>query len=95
MGPGDFFGEMAMITGERRNATVRATGECTLLVVSHAAFEQIVRTHPRLVEDLGQVLARRQASLLAHSSAADAEAARAAPGPPTQLLDRIRRFFSL
>jgi hypothetical protein len=30
-----------------------------------------------------------------HSSAADAEAARAAPGPPTQLLDRIRRFFSL
>jgi small-conductance mechanosensitive channel len=91
---GQFFGEMALVTGERRNATVRAASECALLVVGHSAFEQIVRSSPGLVEHISRVLAERQAALALHSVKDPSLDGSAADGG-SQLLERIRRFFSL
>src|SRR5262245_56838643 len=38
LGPGDFFGEAAILTGERRNATVTASSDVTLLVLFGTEF---------------------------------------------------------
>ena len=43
---GDFFGEMALLSSERRNATMRARGATTLLRLDHRAFAQLMATVP-------------------------------------------------
>ena len=45
--PGDFFGEMAVISGGRRGATVKATERVTALRVPAEAFQAFVESHPR------------------------------------------------
>jgi|SRR5579859_1692725 len=101
LGPGKFFGEMALMTGEPRSATVVARGTCRLLVIDAASMRVVLESAPELAEAVSRVIVERQAGL----GEAEAEGAesrrRAAAGPASteerrsQLLGRIRRFFSL
>jgi CRP-like cAMP-binding protein len=47
-GPGDVFGELALLTGSARSATVTARTEMVLLVLEPAAFRQALDAHPAL-----------------------------------------------
>jgi tRNA threonylcarbamoyladenosine dehydratase len=42
LGPGDYFGELALITGEPRNATVVAASACRTLELGSSSFEQFL-----------------------------------------------------
>jgi CRP-like cAMP-binding protein len=42
LGPGDFFGELALLDGRRRTATVRADGPTRLTVLGHREFHQLM-----------------------------------------------------
>ena len=92
LGPGGFFGEMSLLTGAPRNATVRTTADSELLEIAGDAFRQIVLANPAAVELIGAAVANRRAELderrAAGSSSAPAE-------PPHTLIDRIRRYFNL
>jgi CRP-like cAMP-binding protein len=46
LGPGDFFGEIALLDGHRRTATVRADGISKLLVVGHREFHALMDEFP-------------------------------------------------
>jgi CRP/FNR family cyclic AMP-dependent transcriptional regulator len=46
LGPGDFFGEMALIGDTRRNATVVATSPVKVIVMTAQAFRQTARELP-------------------------------------------------
>jgi CRP/FNR family cyclic AMP-dependent transcriptional regulator len=60
MGPGDIFGEMALITKEARSASVRAIDECVLTVISLEEVEgKIKRIHDPAIRALINVLAER------------------------------------
>lgn len=59
LGPGDTFGEMGMLDGEARSATVTAIEPCELLVLGHAAFEQLIRDFPSLAINLMVILSHR------------------------------------
>ena len=48
LGPGQFFGEVALLTGAPRNATVVASQACTLLSLDIADFHQLLGRHPEL-----------------------------------------------
>jgi CRP-like cAMP-binding protein len=48
LGPGDWFGEIAILTYQPRTATVTATSPVRLLVISDRAFRQVVETTPRI-----------------------------------------------
>ncbi len=52
LGPGDWFGEGSLLTGAPRRATVVAATSCELVEVPKAAFEQVLRSAPHLVEGL-------------------------------------------
>jgi CRP-like cAMP-binding protein len=94
LGPGHFFGEMALMTGEPRNATVRASLPCSLFVIDHASLRDLLARAPDLAEHISRVIAERQAALEAqHVSAADSSAN--VQERSSQLLGRIRKFFSL
>ena len=58
-----FFGEMALLTGEARSATVRAKGDAEVLVVERAGFEELFKTHPSIATAVSRVLAARQSEL--------------------------------
>jgi len=44
---GDYFGELSLIDGRRRSATVTAIESSELLVLSHADYEQLLQEYPR------------------------------------------------
>jgi len=97
LSPPSFFGEMSVMTGEPRRATVRALTDTSLLVVGKDAFKEILAAAPELAEVLSLALAERQEAL---SSAASKPAGRkvvndAVEERSGQLLGRIREFFSL
>ncbi|MSP91113.1 MAG: mechanosensitive ion channel [Myxococcales bacterium] len=93
---GKFFGEMSLMTGERRAATIRATQDCALLVVNKTSFREILAEAPEVAEKISAILAARQAALAARQSgAAKADAKHDVNAASGVLLARIREFFAL
>jgi small-conductance mechanosensitive channel/CRP-like cAMP-binding protein len=92
IGPGGFFGEMSLLTGDQRNATVRTTVDSELIEIAVEPFRRFVLANPAAVDRIGEAVARRQAELVQHRAAGSA-----APEPemPQRFLARVRRFLSL
>ena len=90
LGEGDFFGEMALFTGEPRTANVFATEETEVLEVGHQAMKHLFATNPDLAEAFSLIIAERRAGL-----AAKPEEAAAAQDQSAGLLSAIKRFFHL
>jgi small-conductance mechanosensitive channel/CRP-like cAMP-binding protein len=95
LGPGKFFGEMALMTGEPRTADVVAKVDSELLVVSHGAFHATLAAHPELAETVSRVIAERQAKLDEHAARSKTERATQIEERTSLLLDKVKRFFSL
>jgi CRP-like cAMP-binding protein len=95
---GDCFGEMSLLTGELRSATVVAETDCELVEIDKTVIAQSLKENPDLLAQLSELLARRQL----HTE--DAFAGRG-PATPTQaarqrryaaiFVDRLRSFFQL
>jgi small-conductance mechanosensitive channel len=88
---GGFFGEMSLLTGEPRSATVSARGDCRVLEIEADVFKTYVAEHPDVIDDVaGAAAARRRELDLSRGAAA---------GNPVEarvsLAARMRRFFGL
>lgn len=59
LGPRDLVGEMAMLTGERRNADVIADGDVEALIIEHAQIQPLLKEAPGLARFLTEILGRR------------------------------------
>jgi len=59
----EIFGAIAVLTGQRRTATVKARGACNVLVVSQTEFANMVNTHPHLFMNLVQDMAKNIVAL--------------------------------
>jgi small-conductance mechanosensitive channel/CRP-like cAMP-binding protein len=94
LGPGSVFGEMGMMTGEPRGATVTARTDVECYRLDKAGFEGILRSRPAIAEGISRVLASRLGGLRHAAEEAQAQAA-AARLRPESLLARIRAFFGL
>ncbi len=53
---GEHVGEMALLTGQPRTATVRASADCDLIKIPKTAFDAIAARRPDVVRDLVQVV---------------------------------------
>jgi len=95
LGHGKFFGEMSLMTGEKRAATVRAVQECQLLVVGHEAFQSVLDAHPELAERMSVMLAERQLELDERQAVATAKSKDALAERSSQILSKIRAFFDI
>ena len=60
LGVGDFFGEAALLTGEPRNATVRAVEDLELYVLGKHEFDAVIEASATFKEELRKVLFERQ-----------------------------------
>lgn len=59
LGPGDFFGEMALFEGFPRNATVRALEDSECLAMTRWDFLAELKSHPEIAVAMLPVLVRR------------------------------------
>ncbi len=92
--PGQVFGEMGLMTGAPRGATVTAATEVECYRLDKASFEDIIRDRPVLAEGMARILAQRVAQNEALQQALRAEQGER-PVHHAALLDRIREFFGL
>lgn len=96
LGASDYFGEMSLLTGAPRSATIRAVEETRLVVLRKEALRPLLVADPTVLERLSKTLARRQAEredAIHRAAVSDYEG----PGDDRagQLLGRMRRFFGL
>jgi CRP/FNR family transcriptional regulator, cyclic AMP receptor protein len=59
LGPGDFFGEVALLEAERRTATVTSTSPMKLAVMSRSDFLAMSRAMPDIAAELRATIAGR------------------------------------
>jgi len=93
LGRGSIFGEMGMMTGEPRRATVTARTDVECYRLDKAGFEEVLRARPSLAEEMARVLAARASGL--RQVIKDARAEAASIPHSESLLARIRAFFAL
>ncbi len=92
LGRGAYFGEMSLLTGDPRSATVAALGDCTVLEIADRDLRPLAEARPAIIERLGEVaLARRKGLEATRDSLVIA-----GPGETTvSLAARIRRFLRI
>jgi len=96
LGPGTFFGEMSLMTGARRSATVVALTDVECYRLDKSAFEGVLVERPELAEGISAILASRRAGLTAAKEDLDEEARqRRLAEDKRAILHKIRDFFGL
>ena len=64
LGPGDFFGEIALLDGGPRTATVTALGPMKCLVLSRGEFHNVIRQNALIAVSVLEALGDRLRALL-------------------------------
>jgi CRP-like cAMP-binding protein len=86
MGPGEVVGEMALLTGERRAATVRSVDESLVFEIGREQYEPLLRAHPEWLGELAVIMEERLARRQVRRAELDG-------GSRQTLLARITRNF--
>lgn len=95
LGDHNFFGEMSLMTGAERTATVMATRDSELAVIDKIAFGDIISGNEALVESISARLLARQKELeKARADAVEQDAAKDAQEQKS-LMGRIKNFFQM
>jgi small-conductance mechanosensitive channel len=90
----DFFGEMSLLTGERRSATVVALSAVECYRLDKSAFQELMAKRPELATTIADLLARRRVELGAVRDDLGHKAERLRD-TQTDILQKIRAFFRL
>ena len=89
---GDYFGELSLLTGSLRSATVTAETETRVLEVGYEAFQKILEEQPELVDRLGNAVQQR---LLEREEAIAGVEPTDGRGSSPDLITAIREFFGI
>ncbi len=86
---GGFFGEMSMLTGDARTATVKAIEDAVILEISAADFRALAEANPALLDHVSTIVGTRRTGL---EEARASAAAIVAPEAKQNFLARMRKF---
>jgi small-conductance mechanosensitive channel/CRP-like cAMP-binding protein len=95
---GDCFGEMSLLTGEKRSATVRADGDCYVMEIGKDVMGEVIRESPECLRQLSELLAKRKMEtegILREASSSDADHAAKQREYTANFLKRLKTFFAL
>lgn len=96
LGPGTFFGERSLMTGEPRSATTVARTDVECYRLAKSDLEQILKDRPELADALADTLARRQGELSSHREDLSREARESQiASEKRRIVGKIRSFFGL
>jgi CRP-like cAMP-binding protein len=92
IGPGGYFGEMSLLTGEPRTATVLARGDTVVIEIEAERFREIAARYPHAAEQIGIAALRRREELDRIRTGAQTTVTREVPAT---FLSRMKRFLRL
>lgn len=96
--PGDCFGEMSLLTGEKRTATVRAEKDCEVVEISKPTMGDILRAAPACLDQLSALLAQRKIEtegIVKEAAVPAGEEAKRKRDYTASFVKRLRSFFEL
>ena len=96
LSPGQFFGEISLLTGEPRSATVKAETDALVYEITKEDMELLLDKRPEIAERLTEIIAKRRlqnAEFMQHLPAE--QQAVEVKNFAAQLMDKMRRFFNV
>jgi CRP-like cAMP-binding protein/small-conductance mechanosensitive channel len=96
LAPGHIFGEMSLLTGEKRNATAVAIEEVDCYCLTKPDMQALLAERPSLAEEISAALGRREIGLAAARGKLDEETMRQKEMQRRgDMLSRIRKYFAV
>ena len=96
LGKGSFFGEMGLMTGAPRSASVIAKTDVECYRLDKEVVEEILHARPAIAEEISHILVMRRAELDTAMQDMDAQSSRKDMSQQhNEILSTIKRFFSL
>ena len=94
---GDCFGEMSLLTGEKRSATVRADGDCYVMEIGKPVMAEVIRDSPGCLEQLSELLAKRKMETegIVKEASSQEQTETTRREYSAKFLGRLRTFFEL
>ena len=86
-----FFGEMSLLTGEPRTATVKSVGSVVVFSIDKALFKDVLVGYPAISEELARVLESRQRE----NAVTIGEQEVSVEDGVSKILSRIKDFFGI
>ena len=93
LGEGKIFGEMSLLTGEKRKATVVAEDEVRLIEISKEDIEPLIKSNPKILEGLSAILAEREGKNIENRKSRDLS--HQIESRKEDLLRKLRIFFGI
>ena len=96
LGPGNIFGEMSLLTGAARTASILVKEDAEFVVIDKDSFGATLSNNLSIAESLSQILSERQAGLDAERDRLDTAAMeRRKKDESSRMLSKIKEFFGL
>jgi small-conductance mechanosensitive channel/CRP-like cAMP-binding protein len=97
LGAGDCFGEMSLLTGEPRTATVRAERDCYVMEIGKSIMSEIIHGSPECLQQLSEILAQRKISTegVVKDLSPGSDQSSQEHEYRVTVLNRLKTFFSL
>ncbi len=92
---GDFFGEMSLLTGEKRTATIIAEEETEVLILDRDDFAHILKKKPQIADRISKILVQRKTELTEKTTSAKSRKREQKKIQEKSILGKIRKVFEL
>ncbi len=89
---GGYFGEMSLLTGEPRTATVASRGDAVVIEIDAELFRKLAATHPHAIEQIGVAAVTRRTEL---DEIKNASQGAAVADAPATFVTRMKKFLRL
>ncbi len=93
LGPGEFCGELALLTGRERQGNVIAVTETEVFEVDEHMFRDVLQGEPKIAEEVSRIVAERQAALESRESGVGPTPQ--AKSASVEILGKIKNLFGL
>ena len=91
LGPNDFFGEMSLLTGEPRSATVVAEEETEVMQIRKPAIKPLFEANPELMAAMSSIVDERRKLLIQEKL----EQTMRPQKPDSGMMSAIKKFFGI
>lgn len=92
---GDFFGEMSLLTGEKRTATIIAEENTEVLILDREYFAQILNKKPKIADKISKILVERKEELSKKTEKDRPPKIKKIKAEEKSILNKIKKVFGL